>query len=86
MDDAWLSEALWCKTTMDVEVEVNSPTSGQPSLQFARLNDKRLRDVAGAIHYFDGRVLLAETMQKDPRRRVGIGMRVSEAAVTPFRR
>jgi hypothetical protein len=64
----------------------NSPTSGQPSLQFARLNDKRLRDVAGAIHYFDGRVLLAETMQKDPRRRVGIGMRVSEAAVTPFRR
>lgn len=47
-----------------------------------------LRDVAGAVH-FDGRVLLAETIQKDPRRRVGIGMRVScvsEEAVTPFQK
>jgi hypothetical protein len=45
---------------MDVDVEVTALRAGRPSLQFPRLNDNRLRDVAGAIH-FDGRVLLAET-------------------------
>ena len=54
------------------------------SLQIPRLNDNRLRAVSGAVR-FDGRVLLAETIQKDPRRRVGMRVScVSEAAVTPF--
>lgn len=86
--DEWLSGASCSKTTVDVEAITATATAlrvRELSLRFPRrLNDNRLRDVAGAVD-FDGRVLLAETMQRDPRRRTGMRVScVSEAAVTPF--